>query len=299
MREIEFKFTQSEPIPERMRRIYAALSTRIGEDGTDISHERIHDTRTNIKKLRALWHLIRPIVAKDIYERNNQRLRNAAHGLSPLRDPHMAAEQLEELVKRAASKKVRAACAHSLEVIASQNSARQPAAGEAREKLERVWKEMRESLRQFSKLDLDKDEWVLIGPGLQRMYRTARRRMKKARKNDDDHDFHNWRKAAKYYMYYVELLSFVWPETLEKEAERLKALEQALGEDHDLTMLAERLDQEKAAIGRDVVSDVLGEIDKRKKALRRQSLKDGEELFARKPKKLIAKIARHWQKARA
>ena len=59
--------------------------------------EDVHTVRVTIKRLRAMLRLIRPVISKTVFDRENARLRNAARRLSSAREAAVAREILATL----------------------------------------------------------------------------------------------------------------------------------------------------------------------------------------------------------
>lgn len=95
-----FHFKKREPVAKAMRRMCCeglddALETlEHGDRG-----EAVHNVRKEIKKLRAIFRLMRGEIGHKIYRRNNQALRAAAGGLTAMRDAQVILNAFKELTK--------------------------------------------------------------------------------------------------------------------------------------------------------------------------------------------------------
>ncbi len=69
-------------------------STRVRADADDV----VHDLRKRCKRVRALLRLVRDSLGEDVYKSENRVLRDAARGLSPVRDAVVLIEVHDELV---------------------------------------------------------------------------------------------------------------------------------------------------------------------------------------------------------
>jgi len=65
--------------------------------------EELHQVRLAIKRLRAILRLLRPLVSKTFFKRENARLRSAARRLARLRDLSVARRTLEQVTDKLAS----------------------------------------------------------------------------------------------------------------------------------------------------------------------------------------------------
>src|SRR5690606_6232028 len=92
---------------------------------------------------------------------------------------------------------------------------------------------------------------------------------------------------TKYLLHQVQLLSPLDPVFFERRERKLDELVEALGEEHDLTVLAENLGRNVA--GFTTASDmsaIKGTIRKRQKSLRKKAMKAGTEVFRQESTRL-------------
>ena len=103
-----------EPVRAGLLRIAAAL---IGTARERVAHpssdrgEDVHAVRTAIKRLRALLRLIRPVIGKTRFTREDGRLRNAARQLAVAREHTVARRTLFALAASAPHRRERQALA--------------------------------------------------------------------------------------------------------------------------------------------------------------------------------------------
>ena len=82
-------------------------------------------------------------------------------------------------------------------------------------------------------------------------------------------------------------------------AGELHQLGDQLGDDHDLAVLRERLQQEPSALSDRSAADALAKlIDRRQDELQKKALTLGERLYADKPKQFTRQLHCHWQEWR-
>ena len=111
-------------------------------------------------------------------------------------------------------------------------------------------------------------------------YRWARRAMATAYDRQKDADFHAWREAIQDHCGHMRLLADVCPEEMRGRLEVLEQLRSLLGEDQDLSVLAETLACDDR-VGEREQPVVLGRIGQRQYALRAMARPLGRRLFAR------------------
>jgi CHAD domain-containing protein len=144
--------------------------------------------------------------------------------------------------------------------------------------------------------------------GLSRIYRQGRRRLQRAagKHGGRMRVMHQWRKRVKDLRYAAEALQRAEPEAhaggararrrtrdqarwLRRLGKRADRLAEMLGEEHDLAVLGEWLDQHGAAAGarRGTRRRLLKLIVRRRRKLRRRALRDGAKLYDRKPRRFL------------
>ena len=217
--------------------------------------EDIHFFRTTTKRLRALLQLIRPVIAATTFNREIARLKRAAGRLAPFRDRAVAGKTLKALGKSVALLR-RIGLAHFTKKAQEK--------GNPRNAMRQASRDLAQSRRAFERLRIGGKGWEVIGPGLMRTYRQARRRMKAAVADPSDNAFHRWRVRVKQLYYQLEWLEAVLPKHFGRMRKRLHELEEKLGTDHDLVVLLELLRNMPGT------SDAAGDLDQvRKSAMKR------------------------------
>ena len=85
--------------------------------------EDLHQVRLSIKRLRAILRLLRPLVSKTFFKRENARLRSAARRLARLRDLAVARRTLEQVTHELAGHSQDAAVQEVFESFLAQTPA--------------------------------------------------------------------------------------------------------------------------------------------------------------------------------
>lgn len=256
--------------------------------------EDVHFFRTTTKRLRALLQLIRPMIGKTAFARENARLKNAADRLAYSRDREVAGKTLEALAKSASRRLPRGTPPHSGEDVprhagASANGDRQHAMSQAAHDLE-------QAQIGLHRLRIQGEGWAAIGPGLLRVYRQARRRMRVAFAHPSDLAFHRWRIRVKHLFYQLEWLEPMRPGRFATMHKRLHKLEERLGADHDLVVLRKML---KKGLGQFESPDAIRRANRsairKSKRLRRSCKPLGAKIFGEKPGRFGRKCRRCWK----
>jgi CHAD domain-containing protein len=247
-----YRFKRKENLPASVRRIVneqtQQAARELAGDNPDI-HDAVHNARKCFKKTRSLLRLIRDEIGEDLYQRENQWLRDGAHRLAGARDAEAMLETFDALAQQYSEfdacevlKNLRPwLLQHREEVVEQQQD------------LVRSARELAAELKEFP----DRvDQWPLkhkgfkaIAPGHRRIYRRGRKAFQRAMARPADGNLHAWRKRVKDYWYHTRLLRRTWPDLMEARVEELKRLSDLLGDDHDLAVMRGLLTREQDAIG--------------------------------------------------
>jgi CHAD domain-containing protein len=174
------------------------------------------------------------------------------------------------------------------------------------ERLAELQERLQEVRQRIDAWQLSDDGFSAIEPGLHKTYGRARRILKRLRKATDadngtvgectDADWHDLRKRVKYHWYHMRLLRRVWPEMVQVRRQAAKKLGVVLGDDHDLSVLRDRLSTETAVFGSgEDVQFCLALIEQRRKQLHDKVLPAAKRLFAEKPRRFTNLFRRYWR----
>jgi hypothetical protein len=278
--------------------------------------EAVHETRKALKRVRALVRLLEGELGVRRADRERAVLRDAAARLAGARDAEVMVSTLDALVERHPRKlgdrrgvvELRA----DLERERMRASARTLGDKVTREQVAEELAELRARVAKW-KLPKSRSAARLTEAGLEHIYRsgdTGRRRA--GRRNAGPRVLHRWRKHVKDLRYAAEVLEVrEQPKTgsrpsgkrrskqrgrtvkrdkrIAKVARRADRLGERLGEEHDLMLLAERVRAHRPLKRRRKRTRklLLRAISRRRKRLRTRALREGERLYARKPKRFV------------
>ena len=272
----------------------------------------VHDTRKALKRLRALVRALRPQLGEKAFAREDAILRDCGRRLSGVRDAEVMVSTLDALLDSN-----RKRLAH----LAAVRKLRAQFAGE------RAWAEQNALADRSTRAEISRElgalrarvtGWQLRGsgtgvcePGLRKLYRQGRRRLRRAeRRSEDGRALHLWRKRVKDLRYAAEMLQrrpaggggagsssgrrSEQARWLRAVARRADGLGELLGEEHDLAVLAERV----RAIGEPFAHEpgarrtLLKLIARRRRRLRKRALREGRRLYGPKPKRFARRVRR-------
>lgn len=235
--------------------------------------DRIHDVRTDCKRLRALLRLVRP--AFPAFEAENAAIRELAAGLAHTRDAAVMNATLGRLLgkrgRSPASGRGIEAAAPDEEAEAAALSRFLPAARELRQRAA-GWALTSRSLR------------VLAG-GAGETYRGAWSGMGRARRSGRPADFHEWRKETKYLLYQREFLAGLRPHVF-PPVKAITRLGDLLGRHHDLQVLRDYT----ARHGHPDMDEIERLAAARQVELGRRALRLGRSVLVEKPKRWGARL---------
>jgi CHAD domain-containing protein len=258
------------------KRIDSALATL---EPKRLSHERVHDARKSLKKARASLRLLRPALRNSDYREENTTLRDAARPLSAARDANVLPNTLRGLARH-----------YRKPVSALKVSLKPEALHMRRTQLAYSRWQLRKARTRLKEMAVKGDNWSIVGPALKDIYRRGRRALAGARDEHSPEAFHEWRKQAKYLRYALETLEPVWPPVIRTLADDARTLTDYLGDDHDLTVLRQRIGAEEL---------LRVPIGKRQTELRDKAVALGAKLYEEKPKDFIHRFAEYWHEWRA
>ncbi|MCW2968923.1 MAG: domain containing protein [Solirubrobacterales bacterium] len=319
------------PVPGLRRMALGQLDLAIDLlDGRGPPDEKaVHEIRKALKRLRALVRLLRQELGEEAFARENGALRDAGRRLAGARDAEVMLSTLDRLIAR-----------HKRRLGRRRGVGRLREALDAERKVSTARALGDEMTRAQVLGDLRAVRhrvagWQIAGPpsldaleqDLQRLYRQGRKRMRRAArgKGDRARAMHEWRKRVKDLRYAAEMLERRDPgegkrrrrrskkdaaaKSIHRLARRADKLGEALGEEHDLAVLAQRIGARgerggshapglgSAALGRRNRRTVLKLIARRRRKLRSRTLRDGARIYRRRPKKFLGRVRRAYERA--
>jgi len=254
------------------------------------SDEQIHRARKELKRARADLRLLRHTIGQAAYARENAVLRDAARPLSGVRDAAVLKETVETLIKSGRSGARR-------RLLTKVRGALTQAHREALAEL-RMLNAVKESVACLVAAAARMRQWQFEQPhtarlhkGLQRIYKQGRAAFTTACADPTNEHLHEWRKQVKYLGQSMEVWKAHDATGVKRLAKRADKLADLLGDDHDLAVFAERLEQLDSPhpIRPAITRDIAG----RRIHLQKKALKIGRRFFKAKPRSFVHDIAHH------
>jgi CHAD domain-containing protein len=290
-----FAIRRGETMPHAVRRL-ARRELKSARAGWSRPHQtlntRAHDVRTATKKVRALVSVIQPAVGRPA-KKAERRLQRTAATLGPVRDAKVMLATFDDLVavsnleRNPAARRVRERLLQS-----AQHEVKRP---RTRKALARIDDALRRSLRRVDDWVPRSGGWRVLADGLEDGHRRARRAMKRAYLDRSGESFHAWRRALKAHRHQMRALQPLWPRALGAQVAELNELGELLGREHDLTVLEEKIQDERACFADERhCARLLAELERRREQLREQMRAPGARLFAERPAAFRRRMHRYW-----
>jgi CHAD domain-containing protein len=281
-----------------------------------IDEETVHELRKVLKRLRAIVRLLREELGAKRFAREDATLGDCARRLSGARDAEVMVDTLDALLRRepklakhgsgksgsgkhGSSKRRGGVQALRAQLIAERDAASAGDDPELRRAVVADLRTIRERVAAWELRERPQDPTRLPARGIERLYREGRRRMRTACRRGDFESMHAWRKRVKALRYAAETLDrgeaarkTKSGRRLHRVARRADRLGEALGEEHDLALLARavRKRSELFAGRRKQRERLLKMIARRRKRLRKRALREGERLYRRRPQRFVRRL---------
>jgi CHAD domain-containing protein len=281
-------FKKAEPLARALRRV---CREHIGEARSRLRKSRhpaaVHGARKEIKKLRAIFRLVRAEIGRGAYRQAAKGLRRAAGQLAARRDARVRFKAFAQLAGRGAARRfpvvhdaLRKDCRRESRRFHDANSAALA---------ERV---LRKTGKRVTSLKFAASGWSIIEPGLKQSYRRGQLAGKLARREPSPEHFHEWRKQVKTFWHQLRLVCPEWPATARVLTHKLERLGALLGDEHDL-MLLKQFVAEHAPAAESATLNPL--IETRQNKLQRAALELGARLYAKAPATVCRQLSKDWR----
>ena len=252
----------------------------------------VHDVRKRCKEVRALARLVRRPLGEE-YDRFNALVRDAANELSPIRDAHALVAALDDLRDTNGDQvTVGLDDVRCTRAEAAADATRRIRSGDPR--VTRAQELLVSARRRVRHWTIEEGSAWLTS-GLAATYRRGRRGLRQTQKRPTDERMHQWRKRVKTLWYQVRLIEAAAPSVLTPLIDQLHDLSEALGDDHDLSVLVERLESDREGFGGEhAVETAVGLAREQQADLRRRAFRLGQSLYAETTSAFVARLETYW-----
>lgn len=295
---MKFEIRAQHPLPEEIVRIWEEqLMLAIKDLSRQRQiHQGIHQARKSLKRARAIVRLVRDPLGQANYREANVCYRDAARKVSALRDLAAMMETLEKISQRYRGQAVlRGIEACRADLIRLQQVALKAFREDNLARAEAV-ATLQNGLATRPTWDQSDDSFAWISSSLQRVYRRGRRAMQRCEQDPDTHELHQWRKRVKYLCHQLQVLHLCWPQLLDPVAEEFHRLSDFLGDDHDLAVLNQMIEEEQLMAGRIPGKRQLQRsIEHYRHYLQSQLFPLGARLYQATPKTFTRQLHDYWE----
>jgi CHAD domain-containing protein len=191
------------------------------------SEERIHNLRRGMKKYRSLLRLAGGVLKKGAHAAIQERVRILKEGLAGSRDGAVIFQTARDVLGEEAAERLGLSCRH---------------AGGSTSAPEKMMAAATELVARTEALDLQKLDQKRLEKRWRRSLDKMRAAARTAEKSGNADDFHAWRKRTKDLWYQSEALA-EFKKRIAKTCEPTERLSDALGSEHDLTLVLESVEQ--------------------------------------------------------
>lgn len=321
---MSYKLKHEEPVPEAIKRVVTdeiddALELLNGAVNGGDRVKAVHDTRKNIKRMRAVLRLIGDELGRKVFAEENRFLRDTGRSLSEVRDAEVLIESFEKLasdLKKQGQIPARSITAARKILVKRRDESNKHVFGVGGSDKEAALGETIKSLEaakhRVANWPIDKADRDTLTDGMHKSYKAGREAMNDAYKHiarqtkdpreftpeevlHEDELFHDWRKRVKDLWYHTTLVRPLWPAMMKQLAEEAHTLSDYLGDEHDLAVLQQTLAEHREELGAEVMDAIAQEIEVRREDLRRKAKIQGQRLYAEKPSAYILRIERYWR----
>lgn len=294
-----YRLDPDRPLTDELRRVAIECLDdaidRLGQAGAgDRDLERdVHQSRKRGKEVRGLIRLVRPALG-DTYDLLNAEVRDGARELSTLRDTHALLGTVEGVAAEldGDAREQLAVVAGHLQVAATAATndvgPDDPRIAVARSRMQTA----RVIVESWGG-DVDLGDMTA---GVTKMATQGRSAWKSVQKKTTDERMHQWRKRVKYLWYQVRLLEAADPDGIGPLVKQLDDLSELLGDEHDLTVFVEHLEQ---GAGSDEMASVdiprlVKQARARQSTLRKAAFELGDEVYRDGAEAIVDRLIGPW-----
>ena len=253
----------------------------------------IHESRKNLKRMRAVLRLIRGEIGDEHFKPPDTLFRDTSRILSPLRDGSVMLETIDKLkLDFALDEATFSTTRHWLQ---DRYSGTRERFLENQSLIHSVLETLRISRKAVAGLPFANTDFDAFAEGLHRVYRRGENRFRVSYTNESEPDrFHDWRKRVKYLWYQVEMLSDLWPVVTEELVRELRQLSQYLGDDNDLAVLHATISRGAQHLPDYELKQLGKYIQQRRLQLQRAAYPLGQRLYAEPADSFVGRFNTYW-----
>ena len=294
-----YRLKPNRSVASEVRRIATKqLTLAIGElraVGTPRRDDAVHEARRHVKKVRALLRLVQPALGS-VYSASNRRLRRASRLLAPIADGESMVETFARLEGRTDGLPRRTGGRVHAALIERQSRVdRKAALDRALQKTAAI---LRGEQRRLAECDLNTKGFGAVRHGLEHSVRRLRTAAQRSAAAPTAHQYHAWRRRVKDVWLQLRLLEGCCGSALAGDVRRLEALDECLGEHHNVVILEAILTSD-AVVSRRETAMCLRLLRRYRSALRARAAALAQTLPVQRPRPFVRRVKRLWHARQA
>jgi CHAD domain-containing protein len=296
-----FRFDPDERVRDEVRRCAREqlddAVRQLSEEVTSDPAEAVHEARKAVKKNRALLRFTRGAVPRQQRRRENAALRDAARGLSGVRDADVMVGTIDRLSDTFSGQVPERTFRAVRDKLDEARQAHRVVAVDAALHSDAI-QDLGAALLRVEDWRLERGGWRALKPGLTETYQRGRKAFRRAQDEPTLENLHEWRKRVKDLWYELRLLQPVCGPVVKGQAKEAGELSDLLGDDHDLGVLSQTVADMSDGLAVDTEA-LQGLIEHRRGELQLEAMFAGGRLYAERRKAFVRRIHSYWRAGRA
>jgi CHAD domain-containing protein len=261
-----------------------------------LSDAAVHSARKQLKKARADLRLLRKALGPQWYAYENTALRDVARPLTAVRDAKVLMDTLDMLVEHGDAPVAALDLDRVRRALREEYSEVRQHVLQEGNTLALLQASLRAARARAKRWPLGRRGWSVLGAGLKRVYRNGREAFTVAQEDPSQEHFHEWRKQVKYLWHQLQVLQPIQLDQLTTLADQAHSLANALGDDHDLAVLADKcLEEPDRCSDRATMQTLADRIACRRAHLQAQAMTPGHQLYEAKPRLFVDHLRASWR----
>ncbi|MGC4082225.1 MAG: CHAD domain-containing protein [Vicinamibacterales bacterium] len=295
--DVSYCLKPGHPVARDIRLIITRQLTRalpeLDATGARVHDHAIHEARRHLKKTMAVLRLVKPVLGHE-YGDALTRMKVASRMLAPIADAEALVDSVDALGRHGTWTQLDRATIRAIRSWVLARERRVDRKATVDDVLEKVKHLLTVEQRQVDSWTFRSRGFASIAPGLERSMRRATRAMERAAAHPTCVTYHVWRRRVKDLWFQVRLIERRCGYGLSGERRRLEALDDLLGQCHNLSLLQDALVTDPP-VSRDALARCLRSIRGRRTVLRRRALAAGRRLFSEKPRLFVRRVETLWK----
>lgn len=288
-----YEWVLEESVPDGVRRILREqleMAISLLKDEEIDRDVAIHESRKCLKRIRAIFRLIRGKISEDIFQDHNTLYRDLGRQLAPVHDAYVMVETLKTIHSQLEDSRIKRVATIIRKDLEADYEKIKADFWQNEDTVPQVIEALEDELTSLDNLRIKHDSFKTFKKGLRKVYKRGDKRMDVAYESIPDAEaFHDWRKRVKYLWYHMTILQPIHPAKIMPLVTQLDELSDLLGLAHDYAVLYDTIGHHpktKSGLGR----QLLAIIDLKRGELELSAKPFGEAIYTHEPKKFTKHV---------